>query len=171
VNIPENDSGVLANDLEVGRGEIELVDRRARQLLEDGDQLGRVGVGQPAQEHAVDDGEDRGVGADAHGQRERGDDRETRIALQVAQRVSHVAAQQIEMLARRRRRDAAKRVPPQSDGPHRSSSRQRVTPLIGEGRGHVVAEVAAELRGKSRSRRRKIRSARDMSSLTRCFTD
>ena len=50
------------------------------------------------------------------------------------------------MLARRRRRDAAKRVPPQPDRPHRSSSRQRVTPLIGEGRGHVVAEVAAELR-------------------------
>ena len=45
---------------------------------------------------AVGDGEDRGVGADADGERERGGDREQRIAPEQARRVADVARERIE---------------------------------------------------------------------------
>ena len=81
------------------------------------------------------------------GEREHGGDGERRAAPEVPQSVAHVAAQQIEMLARRRRQNAANGVPPESQRGHGASLRKDIAPLIVERGGHVVAEIAAEVGG------------------------
>ena len=61
--------------------EVEIVDGRlvlAGVFPVDGDELAGVRVRQRIQEHAVDDGEERGVGADAERQGEDGDDAKRR---------------------------------------------------------------------------------------------
>ena len=77
----------------------------------------------------------------------------TIIAAQVSERVSDVVAQQIEMLARRGRQDPADRVPPQAERGTRASAREDLPSLIGEGGGHVVAEVAAKIGGEEPQQR------------------
>ena len=54
------------------------------------DQLAAVAVGQRSQQHAVDDAEDGGVGADAQRHGEDDDQREAGAAAQVAQAVANV---------------------------------------------------------------------------------
>src|SRR5262249_31804273 len=100
-----------------------------------------------AQEHAVDDREHGGVRADADGEREYGDERERRVAPQSTQRIAHVAAEQIEVLARRGGEDAADGVPPEPRRAGRAGAPQHVVALIAEGRGHVLAVVSAEIGG------------------------
>ena len=59
-------------------------DAGARVTVEDTDELLRLGNGQRPEEHRVDDREDRGVGADAHGQRQQRRQRERSVPPQQA---------------------------------------------------------------------------------------
>ena len=68
--------------------------------LADEDELLGVWDGQRAQQHRVGHGEDRDAGADADGERRRGGDRETRVAPHRPQRVTTIAADDIEPGAR-----------------------------------------------------------------------
>jgi hypothetical protein len=75
--------GIEVGDVDAGRG------------LPQTHEPVRLGVGQRLQEDTVDDGEDRGVGADPQGQREQCGQREYGSAGQAAAGMPHVA-QQIE---------------------------------------------------------------------------
>ena len=106
-----------------------------------------MAVGQRPQEHTVHDGEHRGVRPDADCQREDRDDSEAWIAAQIAEGVANVAAQEIQVLARRRRQHTADRVRPQTKRRHGASPREHVAPLVAERGRHVVAEITAKLGG------------------------
>jgi hypothetical protein len=83
--------------------EVEEVRRRqriARQVLlrveaPDVHEAGIISIGQRLQQHAVDDGEDRGGGADAERQREHGQRREDGCLHRKPQRVTNVRAQSV----------------------------------------------------------------------------
>ena len=55
-----------------------------------------IGKGQRLEEHGIDDGEDRGIGADAERQHEHREDRESRIPPKRAQGVADVLPQRLE---------------------------------------------------------------------------
>ncbi len=83
VAIGEIRRGTLIHDGEV----------QARPAVIQADEPLRLVEGQRLQQHAVDHAEDRGVGADADRQREKGHGAERRAAPQRAQRVAEVARQ------------------------------------------------------------------------------
>ena len=62
-------------------------------LLVDGDELAGLCVGQWIEEHAVDDGEERGIGADAESQGEQGDGRKAWRFEEHAQGITQVLEQ------------------------------------------------------------------------------
>src|SRR6476620_4200736 len=105
-------------------------------------------IWQGLEQDAVHDAEHGGVGADADRQGGNRHDGESGAAAKVSQAVSHVLPKQIEMLARRSREDAADCVAPQSQVRHRSSPGEHVLSMLAKRLGHLVAEVAAELRRK-----------------------
>ena len=102
-------------------------------------------IRQRLEQDAVDDAEHGGVGADSDRKGHNRDGRESGAATEVAKAVSHVLPKHIEMLARRRRDDAADRVTPQSQKRHGPSSGEHVLSVLAECLRHLVSEVAAEL--------------------------
>ena len=76
----------------------DVVDVSQRVVLLDGDKALGIGVGKRAQQHAVDDAEDGGVGADAERESEYGDDGESRRFSQHSQRVAKIAEEILEEL-------------------------------------------------------------------------
>ena len=102
-------------------------------------------IRQGLEQDAVHDAEHGGVGAYADRKRCNRDRRESGAATEIAKAVSHVLPKHIEMLARRRRDDAADRVTPQSQKRHGSSPGEHVLPVLAECLRHLVSEVAAEL--------------------------
>jgi hypothetical protein len=98
-------------------------------------------------QRAVDDAENGGVGADPDGEREHGRDGERRAAPEVPQSVAHIAAQQIEVLPAAPLSGCRESCPTTSKCGHGASMREDVSPLLVERGGHIVAEVAAEVRG------------------------
>ena len=78
----------LAELEELRRRHPELVEAHARELARDEHELLGVRIAERSQDDAVDDAEDRGVGADAQREREHGDERESGNAAQAANRRS-----------------------------------------------------------------------------------
>ena len=68
-------------------------------MVLDGGQPSGLGKRQRLEQQRVDDGEDRGVDADADGQRDEGDEREARRLAQHAERVAQVADEGLEHAA------------------------------------------------------------------------
>ena len=94
----------------VGVGHAVARDALARQGLEDGGQPLRLGVGERLEKNRVDDREDRGVRADAQGQRRQGDRGESRALAQSPDRIANVLQQGIHGARREWLRRAARRV-------------------------------------------------------------
>ncbi len=76
-----------------------LIEPQLREPAADQNELARARIRQRPKQHAVDDAEDRGVGADAERQREHGDDREAGRARQSANRVARVLRELVQPLA------------------------------------------------------------------------
>ena len=86
---------VLLVEDEHVRRQRELVVAEARRGTANRDEAIGVGVGERLQQHAVDDAEDRGDGAEAERQRERGDDQETRLFQQQAASVADIVNERV----------------------------------------------------------------------------
>ncbi len=85
---------VPLRELEVlGRGNPELIESQGRKAAGDEHQPLRLGVAQRSEDHAVDDGEDRGVGADAQRERQDRDQGEPRRPQQVPDGVTEILNQ------------------------------------------------------------------------------
>ena len=97
VNAPDRGERLvqLAELEELRRRDPELVEAHGREAAGQEHQLLGLRVGQRAQQHAVDDREDRGVGADAQGQREDRDQGEPGRAQQAPGGVADIAQQVI----------------------------------------------------------------------------
>jgi hypothetical protein len=74
----------------VGNAVARPLDPRLRIAVHDGHELVRVGERQRAQQHGVDHAEDRGVGADAGGQRDDGGQREALLFEEQARRKTQI---------------------------------------------------------------------------------
>ena len=86
------DAALVAIREVLRRRHAELVDVEAGRNLLDADELVGVRVGQRLDQHAIDDAEDRGVGADAERQREHDGQREPWAPAHAAQRQAQIAA-------------------------------------------------------------------------------
>ena len=79
-----------------GRRDPELVEAERRELSGQIHQAFRLWIRERLQEHAVDDGKDRGVGANAERERQHGDGRKPWTAAQHAQPVPNIAHHIVE---------------------------------------------------------------------------
>ena len=69
---------------------LEIRELRGREVLAERQEAARIGIGERAQQHAVHDAEDRGVGADSQSERRHGDRSESGVPRQPAQRVAEI---------------------------------------------------------------------------------